>query len=739
MTTPVGSPEASATQGMTAAGTRPGRVQFNVETPTEAMAVFRGRAWTVTAILPYLETLQAATGKDLSLLIAATRASLVYQAGPDHLMTRRALAAFLSPAGVERWRPAIRAHVASGLSRLAASARPDLVRDFSNPVFVSCIREVFGLDIPDEDAFLRSVHQARVFTEPLLSVRDLLAVQEGYHHLVSAASPASGGNTDEPGPPPLVRALARSRLPAGVDGATLIASIAVAAHTAAESLSFALWGLLRNDAPQWTEASRPGWADRHLDAVIRDYPSTLRLFRVAQSETVLNGCPVAVGDLAALDIPAVNRSLCQHADEETGKTSLSFGDGMHKCPGAALARLILSEAIPAIARQFPDLRLDEPDVRIERTTMVQAPTALPCRLAPVARKRSARLWEVTEARTARAIAVDDTRFSPPGMEQHLIALQRGSGHDLSTAIRVARNAPFFQSGPRHTRMRLLGFEALGSNRLVAWTPLIEAEIETALDRLGAVDRPDLVGDFCEPLFRAVCQPIMGIEPRDPDVFNRLSPLLQEVLEPLRSLRAILRVQEMVDTLLDQFDEPAPGAPEGPTPVLSYLAACGWEDMDREDRKAFVLVLYGASFNVSHTLANALLDLASKPPGQRGDPADPTWISARLDTRIVPGAASPRFIYRVARVEGEIDGLSFLAGDTMQLQLEAINRDLGAGHLAFGHGLHRCIGAALSRLLLRKAIPALFARYPELTLVEPVPRYADNSQTVILTELTCRLR
>lgn len=721
------------------AGPRPDRARFVVTTADEAVEVFQGKAWGVTAVRPYLEALQEATGEDLSVLIEATRASLVYQTGTDHLMTRRALAAFLSPAGVARWESVIDRHIEAGLARLAASPAPDLVRDFTDPLFVACARDVFGLAIPDEAEFLRHMYNARIFTEPLLRLRELKLVQEAYRHLIAAATVAveAAGETVEPAP--LVRALARNKLPAGVNDATLIASITVAAHTAAETLAFALWGLLRDGAPTWGEVSRPGWADAHLEEVIRDYASTLRLYRVAQAETVLSGRPVAKGDLAALDIQAVNRSLCPRAAAEGGRVSLSFGDGMHKCPGAALARLMLRRALPAMAQRFPDMRLDEAGVRIERMHMVQAPTALPCRPEPVARRRSAKMWDVIEARTARAIAVDDARFSPPNMEAHLISLQEASGLDLSTVIRIARNAPFFQSGPRHARMRLLGFEALGSNRLTAWTPLIEAEIKRLLKTLDGQTEVDLVRDFCTPLFHSVCQPIMGINPRLPDTFNDLAPKLQEVLEPLRSLRAIVKVQGMVDILMGQFDEPEARGGEGDSrSLLSHLIASGWDDMDAEDRKAFVLVLYGASFNVSHTLANAIHALATTPVERRGDPADPAWITAHLDTRIVADAASPRFIYRIARVAGEIDGIGFAPGDTMRLQLAAINRGLGAGHLAFGHGLHRCIGAALSRLLIRKALPALFGRYPDLRLTEPESRYVRNSQTVILAELPCRL-
>ncbi|RZJ45951.1 MAG: hypothetical protein EON86_00385 [Brevundimonas sp.] len=190
------------------AGPRPDRTRFVVETADEAIAVFRDRAWGVTAVLPYLQKLQAETGEDLSLLTDAARASLIYQTDADHLMTRRALAAFLSPVGVERWTPIIDSHIRSVLDRLAAHPAPDLVRDFSDPLFVACMRDVFGLAIPDEAAFLRHIYQARVFTEPLLRLRDLLAVQDGYRHLIAAAAGPVAASADPDAPPPLIRALA---------------------------------------------------------------------------------------------------------------------------------------------------------------------------------------------------------------------------------------------------------------------------------------------------------------------------------------------------------------------------------------------------------------------------------------------------------------------------------------------------------------------------------------------------
>lgn len=355
-----------------------------------------------------------------------------------------------------------------------------------------------------------------------------------------------------------------------------------------------------------------------------------------------------------------------------------------------------------------------------------------------ATRRRVRMWEITDRDMARTIATDDARFTPPGMEAHLLALQQASGVDLSTVLRIARNAPFFLSGPRHARIRSLTFDGLGTNRLKQWEPLIAARVAAALDRLETSPRPDLVRDYCDPLFREICQPLLGILPRDPELFDELAPMLQEVLEPLRSLPRIIKAQRIFDTLLDLFDAgPSPAAATDPPSLLERLNAA--EDLEPIDRKAIALVFYGASFNVSHTLANILHRLRSKGHGSPVDWRDSAWVANWLDQVLIPAGASPRFIYRIAVAAGEIGHVRFAAGDTMQLVLKQVNDGAGSAHLAFGHGLHRCIGAALSRAILRKALPALFERFPDIAFTGGSPACSSNSQTVILTALPVCLR
>jgi cytochrome P450 len=53
-------------------------------------------------------------------------------------------------------------------------------------------------------------------------------------------------------------------------------------------------------------------------------------------------------------------------------------------------------------------------------------------------------------------------------------------------------------------------------------------------------------------------------------------------------------------------------------------------------------------------------------------------------------------------------------------------------------LHRCVGAALSRRVLKSALPRLFQRFPDISLLPQQQRYYSMSQTVAMSALPCRL-
>jgi cytochrome P450 len=131
-----------------------------------------------------------------------------------------------------------------------------------------------------------------------------------------------------------------------------------------------------------------------------------------------------------------------------------------------------------------------------------------------------------------------------------------------------------------------------------------------------------------------------------------------------------------------------------------------------------------------------LDRASTRPF---DPA-PSLTALRGDPDLAVGAVEELLRYLSVAATGmrgvledvELGGRQLKAGDTVVIAINAANRDparfagpdvldlrrSAAGHLAFGHGVHQCLGQQLARIEMRVAFPALLIRFPTLRLAVP---------------------
>ena len=726
---------------------RAGMPKIMISDPTAAAKVLRNREMTVASIGPHLERLEAATGEDFSNLRKVIQSSLIYQEGASHLQTRRILAQFFGEKSMADWHEVIDAQISAQINHLEASPNPDLVRDFTDPLFSNVISRLIGLRHKPETDLIELVALTRVLTEPLLSLREIRSMSAALNEII-ALIPTDGFDPAAK-PRPLAQIIAEDQpqMPEGVSIFATIAALVVAAHTMAESLAFCLWGLLSGDRAPWVAAAQDGWRDQHLERLLSLYPSTLFLYRVANSGDTIGGCPVAHGQSVTLDMPGINNKIRATVISKKGAAEgecplrqgqiMSFGTGAHKCPGEALARLTIGLAVPALARRFPKLTLHRDKVQFLKTEVVQTPSALPCDLQAQPEKIG-KVWHVKDATSARAIITDDTAFEPPQMIDHLVALSRATGLNLDVAIRMARNAMFFMSGPRHDTARKLVSQFLGGNRLKVWEPLIDATIQQAIDQLLGAPNPDLVRDFSEPLCQTVNKQVLGIHPSDDERFNVLAPEFHQLLEPMLPVKDVLALQDgMSEALALLAAGPSQDAAKPLRPgLLQVLLSEQHIDFEPDDCRALALILYGAGFNMTNTLSNALHWILTLPPEDRLGIEESQWTARRLET-ILSLLAAPKYIYRMANRDIEVGGMQFAARDTAQIHLAKVNIGVSTGHLSFGHGLHRCVGAALTRMTIKKAIPALFNRCPNILLEPQDHRYFNFSQTVALKSLKCK--
>lgn len=704
-----------------------------VRAPSEAREVLQGLA--LPRIDHYLKALSEQGGIELQELKHLSNNTLIALTDQAHLKTRRVIAPFFSKKGLLCWESTIAQAIENALERLAAAQTPDLVSDFTASLFVEVMPKILGFSTEITAEHFEAIKTVQRLSEPYLSLATLKKLDAAVGLLINAFLD-SNMSIIEGEPETLLSYLNHhhDKLPPELDKRYLVVGLLAGSNSATQTLAFALYGMLTGLPAQWADAATPGWAEREMNRILSLYQTTRTLVRVAPATTEVTGCPYHHGQARVVDI--VDTNTCLRTSSETRSIHMSFGGGAHKCPGSELSVMFLSRAIPALAKRFPELLLHKETCTFMQTPMIQAPVSLPCDTGGSSRRVSSRMCDIREMQAGRDVVCDNENFSPPRMEEHLSKLAERSGRNLSTAITIARNAMFFMDGERHINLRRAISDRLGGNRLGVWESVIDEVIALSLDELAKQQKPDLAKSFSERLRAEVIPRIFGIMPCDQARFEELAPGLQDVLEPWLPIRELERVQNIFREAMALM-QTALAPSTDPTPLLQALLADPPADFNVEDLKAATLVLYGATFTFSHTFTNILHWILTSPPEERTGIDTPAWIDSRLE-QVISLCTGPKYIYRMARKQVTIGGLQMQPGDTARLPLLVVNRGVAAGHLSFGHGLHRCIGAALSRLLIRRAIPALFSRFPNITLVPQGQIYLPMSQTVALRTLPCRL-
>jgi cytochrome P450 len=278
--------------------------------------------------------------------------------------------------------------------------------------------------------------------------------------------------------------------------------------------------------------------------------------------------------------------------------------------------------------------------------------------------------------------------------------------------------------PMHTRLRRLIMPEFTMHRLARLQPRIEAIVSERLEAMARAGGPvDLLREFALPVPALTICELLGVPDADRGMVQRFSAARFDLgdgayvaLDAINESRAYLR-----DLVADQRRDPGDGL------IGSLIRAHGDELDDRELAGLADGVLTGGLETSASMLALGALVLMNQPeltdPLRAGEPAD-ALVEELLRYLTVVQVAFPRFAVR----DVEVAGASIKAGDMVMCSLSAADRDgvLGPGmdridvgrpagrsHLAFGHGLHRCVGAELARMELRVAYPALVRRFPAM--------------------------
>jgi cytochrome P450 len=286
--------------------------------------------------------------------------------------------------------------------------------------------------------------------------------------------------------------------------------------------------------------------------------------------------------------------------------------------------------------------------------------------------------------------------------------------------------------PTHTRLRKLVSTAFTRRQVERLAPSIETHCARLLDdvakQLADSGEADLLASFAFPLPMTVICDLLGIPPEArTDVRDWVAPLLAGGVATFEAYDSSAR--RMLAYTRDLIDEKRHAPAEDLLTAL--IEARDGEDHLTEDEltsMVFLLFLAGHDTTVS-LIANGALALLTHPDQLAAVRADPErWPAAveellRFDSPVqvtVPVAtAAPVEIAGTAIEEGRHVVVSLLAANRDPARFpdpDTLNLTRADGaHLAFGHGIHHCVGAPLARLEGRIALRALTERFPTLEL------------------------
>ncbi|CAB4629755.1 unannotated protein [freshwater metagenome] len=298
--------------------------------------------------------------------------------------------------------------------------------------------------------------------------------------------------------------------------------------------------------------------------------------------------------------------------------------------------------------------------------------------------------------------------------------------------------------PKHTRLKSLVSKAFNPRTITALTPDIERIARSLLDdcaaKLSADGEFDLLGDFAEPLPVKVIAHMLGFPDADEHLLRPWSQSIVKMYEvnPSEAHKAEARAAatEFADYVhgLMKLRQSRPG-----TDLISTLAAAekDGERLSVEELIATCVLLLNAGHEASvNGFGNGIVAALRRPSSMQPLRHDPRTVSRTALEEFLRFDSPLQLFERTATGDTEINGVAIRQGQKVAALLGAANRDPDVfanadsmdltresnQHIAFGAGIHFCIGAPLARLEMNISLPALIERFPTLELAgEPTRR------------------
>ena len=363
----------------------------------------------------------------------------------------------------------------------------------------------------------------------------------------------------------------------------------------------------------------------------------------------------------------------------------------------------------------------------------------PCHWSP--RLRS---WVLTRYDDVRAVLLDKDRLSSDRLRPYFASLPGPEAERIASIVRYLSQWMVFQDPPDHTRLRRLIGRVFHARSMQAMRPQVQEIAQWLLQHLEGRERIDLITDYAGPLPCLVIMALLGVPRGDLAEVKRMSDEMALFIgssrtSPEKYDTAEAATREMAAFFARLIDARR-ARPEAD--LLSELVHLRDDDGDRladdELIGTCIMLLFAGHETTTNHIANGVHALLRFPGEAQRLRADPGLAAAAVEELLRYDGPSGAQVRVVARTH-ELHGRRLEEGQRVFIMLNAANRDPraypepdrldldrdGLPHLAFGFGIHICLGFPLARTEGQVAIPALLARYRSIELDGGPPEWIDS--------------
>lgn len=287
--------------------------------------------------------------------------------------------------------------------------------------------------------------------------------------------------------------------------------------------------------------------------------------------------------------------------------------------------------------------------------------------------------------------------------------------------------------PRHGQLRAIVSRAFTPRRIAEMEPDIRQIARSCLDEIGERASSDLVHDLAAPLPTTVIADLLGVSRSDLRRFREWSDALVKIdpAAPESSPEALTASVELLGYLGEVLAE-RKARPRDDMVSALLTAEVDSEHLSDDEIVGFcLLLLVAGNETTTNLISNAAVLLAEHPDQRELLAAEPDRLPVAIE-EFLRFESPVQSLARTLTRDVELHSQRLREGQKVVMVFGAANRDprefaepdrfdvtrSGIRHLAFGHGIHFCLGAALARLEARVAYEELLARFPRYELAAP---------------------